>query len=109
MSQTLRVHVGVPDLGATERSDRWWLAPSAGAIGLAVFVVYATRASLAGNRLPLRTVLSPFYSAHLRPAWFPLSGSLHVLWVPPGFGLSCYRSARDRKSVACHADVDRGG
>ncbi len=89
-NETLRAQVGAPGLGATERSDRWWLAPAAGAAGLAVFVVYSTWAALAGNDYRFGPYLSPFYSPYLRPAWFPLSGSLLVLWVPLGFRLSCY-------------------
>jgi len=90
MSKTLRAHVGAPGFGATERLDRWWVAPAAGAVALAVFVVYATWAAFVGTDYRFGPYLSPFYSPYLRPASFPLSASLLVLWVPLGFRLSCY-------------------
>lgn len=90
MKQTMIAHVGDPGLGATERRDRWWIQPSLVALGLAVFVVYSTWAALVGTDYRFGPYLSPFYSPYLRPAWFPFSGALFVLWIPLGFRLSCY-------------------
>ena len=90
MDKTLTARVSARGLGATERQDRWWVAPAAGALALAVFIVYATWAAFVGTDYEFGPYLSPFYSPYLRPAWFPLSASLIVLWVPLGFRLSCY-------------------
>lgn len=90
MKQTMIAHVGDPGLGGTERRDRWWIQPSLVALGLAVFVVYSTWAALVGTDYRFGPYLSPFYSPYLRPAWFPFSGALFVLWIPLGFRLSCY-------------------
>jgi len=90
MAKTLRANVGAPGFGVTERQDRWWVAPVAGACALLVFVVYATWAAFVGTDYQFGPYISPFYSPYLRPAWFPFSASLLVLWVPLGFRLSCY-------------------
>ncbi len=90
MNQTLSAHAGAPGFGATERRDRWWIGPSLVALGLVVFVVYATWAALASTDYRFGPYLSPFYSPYLRPAWFPFSAALFVLWIPLGFRLSCY-------------------
>jgi hypothetical protein len=90
MGKLLRARVGARGFGATNRQDRWWVDPVAGAVALAVFVVYATWAAFVGTDYSFGPYLSPFYSPYLRPAWFPLSASLLVLWVPLGFRLSCY-------------------
>ncbi len=86
----MRSEVGARGLGSTDRNDRWWIAPWAGGLGLAAFVVYSTWAAFAGINFSYGPYLSPFYSPYLRPAWFPFSASLLVLWVPLGFRLSCY-------------------
>lgn len=90
MSETLSAQVGARGLGSTDRRDRWWIAPAAGGVGLAIFIVYSTWAALVGVDFRYEPYLSPFYSPYLRPAWFPLSASPLVLWVPLGFRLSCY-------------------
>lgn len=90
MNDTLSAQVGARGFGSTDRRDRWWIAPAAGGVGLAIFIVYSTWAALVGVDFSYEPYLSPFYSPYLRPAWFPFSASLLVLWVPLGFRLSCY-------------------
>jgi hypothetical protein len=49
-------------LGATRRTDRWWLAPVSVAVGLAVCGAYATWAIFQGVNYYAAPYLSPFYS-----------------------------------------------
>ena len=76
--------------GRTERTDAWWLAPLAQAIGLAVFGAYATWAALQGNHYEFGNYLSPFYSPVFKPKWWPLSSALLILGIPIGFRTTCY-------------------
>jgi hypothetical protein len=96
----------------TDRKDKWWLAPAAVFVGLAVIGIYSTWAALrginfhatgaAGNHL-----LSPFYSPCLVGdacgyfalpvvsylpvvSGFPFSAAILILWAPFGLRATCY-------------------
>ena len=85
-------------LGGTGRTDAWWAAPLATALGLGGFVVYATWRAFEGIHYEVGPYLSPFFSPHFLlvnswPAWWP--GFLRVtpmfiLWMPGGFRATCY-------------------
>src|SRR5262245_29088072 len=84
-------------LGATERTDRWWLIPLLQALGLLVLLGYANYAAFLGAEhyhdvVNGRDYLSPFYSPYLHPAWLPawLSPALLILIFPLGFRTTCY-------------------
>jgi hypothetical protein len=84
-------------LGKTERRDLWWASPLATAVGLGIFIVYATfRAFHNTDYIVERTawgaLLSPFYSPLIKPNWLPvwISPAILILWAPGGFRLTCY-------------------
>ena len=88
--------LGLP-LGATERSDAWWVKPLAQAVGLAILLGYANWAAfLGGDHYHYvengRHYLSPFYSPYLKPGWLPnfISPALLILIFPLGFRTTCY-------------------
>ena len=84
-------------LGATNRLDRWWVAPG---VQGTLFTVCATYLFVSGILLtPLLGTpyeadgyLSPLFSPLFRPDWLPtwLSPGLFILWVPLGFRATCY-------------------
>jgi hypothetical protein len=84
-------------LGRTQRRDRWWLAPAAVGLGLALFSLYALFAAIQDAHF-LYTghgahYLSPFYSPDLESMFgfeLPFSFAFLVLWAPLGLRLSCY-------------------
>lgn len=94
--------VGRAGFGATQRADAWWAGPTATALGLGAFVVYATfrafynagyQAGIGTDALPDHAyLLSPFYSPLLHvpglPEW--LSPAVLILWAPGGFRVTCY-------------------
>jgi hypothetical protein len=77
-------------LGATERTDAWWLQPLAQALGLGLLGAYATWAAFQGNHYEFGNYLSPFYSPTFKPTWWPLSSALLILGAPMGFRTTCY-------------------
>ena len=77
-------------LFATERADRWWVAPLATAIGLLIFAVYSFWAALQGEHYEWGPYLSPFYSPLFTPDWWPFSPAFLILWAPLGFRATCY-------------------
>lgn len=77
-------------LFATERPDKWWVAPLATAIGLLIFAVYSFWAALQGEHYEWGPYLSPFYSPLFTPDWWPLSPAFLILWAPLGFRATCY-------------------
>ncbi len=88
---------GPAGFGATERVDRWWVAPLAVALGLGAFVLYATFRAFYNADYVIDTagsayILSPFYSPLIiwdgMPSW--LSPAILILWAPGGFRLTCY-------------------
>ena len=87
---------GAP-LGATERTDAWWLKPFSQALGLALLLGYANWAAFLGQAHYHyvengRDYLSPFYSPYIHPGWLPawLSPALLILIFPLGFRATCY-------------------
>ena len=83
--------------GATERTDLWWIPTALTAIGLGIFVVYATfrafyNAEYVISGADTAYLLSPFYSPLLiwdgMPSW--LSPAFLILWAPGGFRATCY-------------------
>lgn len=82
-------------LGATNRTDNWWLGPLATALGLGAFGIYATIRAFANADFEVNAgthLLSPFYSPHIvlpeKLAW--ISPAFLILWAPGGFRLTCY-------------------
>ena len=76
--------------GATERKDRWWLAPSMTALGLSAFVAYSTLRILQHDAYSSNALLSPFF-VHFRiskdmPFWI----ALFFLGPPLMFRVTCY-------------------
>jgi hypothetical protein len=87
---------GAP-LGASERSDAWWLKPLSQALGLILLLGYANWAAFLGQAHYHyvengRDYLSPFYSPYIHPGWLPgwLSPALLILIFPLGFRATCY-------------------
>lgn len=105
----------VDSLGATHRTDRWWVGPLLTILGLGAFGVYATFRAFYptfidsvgyfqyghGSHAPYVVpnndemhsyLLSPFFSPLIvlpfLPAW--ISPAIFILWAPGGFRLTCY-------------------
>jgi hypothetical protein len=105
--------------GQTQRTDPWWLGPTAVLIGLLIFVVYSTWAGLQGKYFEIREdpntfggpavapYLSPMYAPLLydaqsphawfhqeRPSWWPsflpFSAAVLILAGPGSFRFTCY-------------------
>ncbi len=84
-------------LGATNRLDRWWVAPGVQGV---VFTICATYLGISGILLtplfgtPYQVdgLLSPLFSPLFSPDWLPtwLSPGLFILWIPLGFRATCY-------------------
>jgi hypothetical protein len=87
------------------RTDRWWPAPAATAVGLLAFVAYATWRAFANTDYYAAPYVSPFYSPCLSEncvtmkdgpnwdlfgSWWGLSPALLILVFPLGFRLTCY-------------------
>jgi hypothetical protein len=113
-------------LGATQRVDRWWLAPLTVAIGLAAFGGYATWAIFQGQHYFVSPYLSPFYSPCLATqcpeeirilglGWWPFSPAILIMGAILGFRGTCYyyRKAYYRAYFldppACSVEEHRGG
>lgn len=95
-------------LGATSRTDAWWVEPAMVGIGFALFIAYATwravfepgfydaqhAAEAAKQVTQSYPYLSPFYSPKVPFDWsilgWKLSPALFVLWIPAGFRATCY-------------------
>jgi hypothetical protein len=101
-AETLGHSASAAALGATERSDRWWVGPLATALGLGGFIIYATFRALYNKEYHLGIgtgtsedhayLLSPFYSPLFAlPTWLSwLSPAVLILWMPGGFRVTCY-------------------
>lgn len=74
----------------TQRKDTWWLEPFAYAIGLGIFIIYATWAAFQGKHYEYGSYLSPFYSPLIIFDWWKFSPAFLILWIPAGFRLTCY-------------------
>ena len=88
---------GKPRLGVTDRRDAWWLGPSATALALGAFLVYATLRAVLNVDFRVEGpdsayILSPFYSPLIVLPWLPawVSPALVILWAPGGFRVTCY-------------------
>src|SRR5687767_4298597 len=88
-------------LGATERADRWWLAPLSVALGLSLAGAYATWAIFQGDNYYAAPYLSPFYSPCLSAqcpeevrligvSWWPFSPAILMMGAILGFRGTCY-------------------
>jgi hypothetical protein len=84
-------------LGATERTDAWWVKPFSQALGLVLLLGYANWAAFLGAGhyhfvADGRNYISPFYSPYLHPGWLPswISPALLILIFPLGFRTTCY-------------------
>ncbi len=75
---------------STNRTDNWWLEPLVYAIGLGLFLVYATWAAFQGKNYESGPYLSPFYSPLIIVSWWKFSPAFLILWIPAGFRLTCY-------------------
>src|SRR3989338_10206633 len=76
--------------GTTQRKDLWWLEPLVYAIGLGLFLLYATWAAFQGKNYEFGPYLSPFYSPLLIFDWWHFSPAFLILWIPAGFRATCY-------------------
>lgn len=74
----------------TQRKDLWWLEPLVYAIGLGLFIVYATWAAFQGKNYEWGPYLSPFYSPLIVVDWWKFSPAFLILWIPAGFRATCY-------------------
>ena len=74
----------------TKRKDLWWLEPLVYAIGLSIFIVYATWAAFQGKYYEWGPYLSPFYSPLILVDWWKFSPAFLILWIPAGFRMTCY-------------------
>ena len=82
-------------LFVTERTDNWWLGPTATGLGLLFFVAYLTWAAFQGAYFyvgPMEApyYLSPLYSPWIQADWWPFSPAFLILWAPGGFRFTCY-------------------
>jgi hypothetical protein len=83
--------------GATNRRDRWWLAPSVQGLLFTICATYLGVSGilftpLFGTPYEVDGLLSPLFSPLIRPEGLPtwLSPGLFILWVPLGFRATCY-------------------
>src|SRR5262249_1521623 len=64
---------------ATERRDRWWVAPLVQGLLLAMLICYANWAAYQGNNYQVGGYLSPLYSPLIKVNWFPFSPAFLIL------------------------------
>ncbi len=76
--------------GASMRRDAWWLELVPVIVVLGAFSAYATWRTFENNYYEWGPYLSPFYSPHIKPGWWPLSPAILILWGPLGFRATCY-------------------
>jgi hypothetical protein len=85
-----------PPLGATSRTDTWWLGPTATVLVLTGFIVYATWRAFEGDSYEWGAYLSPFYSPFFDVGWAKALGlgfftpAMLILPGPASFRLTCY-------------------
>ena len=84
-------------LGATNRLDRWWVAPGVQGVVFTICAAYLGISGilltpLFGTPYEVDGLLSPLFSPLFRPDWLPtwLSPGLFILWIPLGFRATCY-------------------
>jgi hypothetical protein len=83
--------------GATQRRDRWWIAPTVQGflftfLALYLFFSGIVWTPLFGTGYEFEGYLSPLFSPLIRPDWLPafISPGLLILWIPLGFRATCY-------------------
>ncbi len=84
-------------LGATNRRDRWWVAPTVQGVLFTICATYLFFSGilltpLFGTPYKIDGLLSPLFSPEIAPDWLPswISPGLFILWVPLGFRATCY-------------------
>jgi hypothetical protein len=88
-------------LGASLRTDRWWVGPLSVALGLSLTGAYATWAIFQGAHYFSPPYLSPFYSPCLAAqcpeeirmigfGWWPFSPAILIMGAILGFRGTCY-------------------
>jgi hypothetical protein len=75
---------------ATERRDRWWVAPLVQGLILATFIAYANWAAFQNQHYQVGGYLSPLYSPLITFDWFPYSPAFLILLPPVLFRATCY-------------------
>ena len=82
MSRDIAASAPPQGLGATIRTDRWWIEPMLTGLGFLTFVIYSSWAAFQGEHYFHGSYLSPFYSPELfgdsphawfgpQPGWWP--------------------------------------
>jgi hypothetical protein len=110
---TAQLDAQTTGLGATGRTDRWWVMPLLYALGLLTFVVYSAWAGTQGKYYYADPYLSPMYAPLLLtdasqpgaapvdhawfgakpaawPTWLPFSPAFLILAFPGSFRVTCY-------------------
>ena len=78
-------------LGATSRTDAWWVEPALVATGFTLFIIYATwRALFDYQYQEWGPYLSPFFSPKITLPGWQWSPAILILWMPAGFRATCY-------------------
>jgi hypothetical protein len=99
----------VEGLGATQRTDQWWIGPAVTAAVFTAWLVYFFVAAAQGKYYAAGPYISPFYISYVHPdavtntsptyalfgfwpAWWPalLSPALFVGFLPGAFRVTCY-------------------
>src|SRR4029077_8438872 len=75
---------------ATERRDRWWVAPLSQGLMLATLICYANWAAYQGTNYQAGNYLSPLYSPLISVPWLPSSPASLILPPPVLFRATCY-------------------
>jgi hypothetical protein len=82
---------------ATNRRDRWWVAPGVQAILFTLLAGYLFFSGIVwtplfGTAYEVDGYLSPLFSPLIRPDWLPsfISPGFLILWIPLGFRATCY-------------------
>lgn len=84
-------------LFATNRRDRWWIAPGIQGILFTTLAGYLFFSGIVwtplfGTAYEVDGYLSPLFSPLIAPGWLPafISPGLLILWIPLGFRATCY-------------------
>lgn len=99
----------VQGFGKTNRTDRWWVGPSATAAGLGTWLIYYAWAAFQGKYWAAGPYVSPFYLTYTHPTsvtdtsptyafwgmwpeWWPaiITPALILGFMPGAFRVTCY-------------------